>query len=254
MLKLEKTSRDHDVSVAFCSKEHFFTRPLLTALAVALGIHLGFIILFQVSPLKIRWDNTPILPSIVETELLPPGENLVMAKIDLEALPDNILTKAPPPLPFLADLPLFLPNRHIEFKGQAQALTTLFTEIEKEIYLPSFSQAGSPSLGPLSVHISGPLANKKLINDHLQKYPTNIFSELNTKAPQRLLYSVLVDEQSGSVFWHELVEKGVNEAMEKMGSGIIYGLEFAKMPSAFVTAGQIELYFNPEFELDNGIL
>lgn len=243
MLKLERTSHDHDVSVTFRNKEHFFTRPFLTAFGVALAIHLGLILLFQISPLKIRWNNTSSLPIIVETDLARPGENLVVANISPDALPDNILLKAPPPLPFLASYPLFLHNRQIEYIEESPAGVNLFNEIEKEIYLPTFSPAGSSSLKPISVLISGPLASRALINNPLTKdYRTNVLSELIVQIPKHLLYSVLVDEQSGRIFWHEPLQQTDNAALEKFVTSIIYGLQFAPTPSAFVTAGKIELH------------
>lgn len=235
MLKLERTSHDHDVSVTFRSKEYFLTRPFLTALGVALTIHLGLFLLFQVSPLKIRWNNTYSLPIIVETDLAQNGENLVVANISPDALPDNILLTAPPSLPFLATSPLFLNNRQMEYIEETHVEVNLFEEIEKEIYLPTFSPAGSSSLKPISILISGPLASRTIINNPVLDLET-------VKTPRHLIYSVLVDEQSGCIFWHEPLQQSDDVALEKCVTSLIYGLQFATTPSAFVTAGKIELH------------
>lgn len=243
MLKLERTSHDHDVSITFRNKEHVFTRSFLTAFTVALIIHLGLILIFHISPLKIRWSNTPSSPIVIETDLAHHENNLVLANISPEALPNNILLTAPASLPYLPSTPIYSTHRQIEHSEKSQAIDDLFNEIEKEIYLPTFSPASRTSyLEPISILISGPLASKTLINDPSAKEHQINISELNIQRPQLLFYSVLVDEQSGRVFWHEPLQKIDNSSLETLATSMIYEMQFAPKPSAFVVAGQIELH------------
>lgn len=243
MLKLERTSHDHDVSITFRNKEHVFTRSFLTAFTVALMIHLGLILIFHISPLKIRWSNTPSLPIVIETDLAH-NENLVLANISPETLPDHFLLTAPASLPYLPSTPIYSNPRQIEYSEKSHAILDLFNEIEKEIYLPAFSPASRASYSePISILISGPLASKTLIkNPSAQEHQINISSGLNIQRPQHLLYSVLVDEQSGRVFWHESLQKIDNPSLETFATTMIYEMQFAPTPSAFVVAGQIELH------------
>ncbi|MBA3817117.1 MAG: hypothetical protein H0X29_11490 [Parachlamydiaceae bacterium] len=170
-----------------------------------------------------------------------------------DQLPDNVLFTAPPSLPYMPHLPVFAKHRQIEYNRETHAVVDidLFHEIEKMVFLPSFSPAAKKSFSdPISLLISGPLANKKLVNNPLEKdEQKKLFSEINTQLPQHIFYSVLVDEQSGRIFWHEPLQSIENANIQSLATKILYELQFTTTPSAFVTAGQVELHFsNPHMD------
>lgn len=247
MLKLERTSHDQDISITFRTKERFLTHPLLISMAIAMAIHLGFLLFFHITPLKIHWGNHPSPPVLVEAELGPSDENLVLADISLNVMPDNILLKAPPSLPFLSNDFLYTRSHSIAHFYTSEGSVDLFQEIEQEIFFPSFSLTKITSNQPISVNIFGPLASKKFEDHNVTNFSTKLFSDLNINIirPHHFCYSVLVNEQTGKVFWHVLLEPGDNSSLEKIATAMIYDLQFTRTPAAFVTAGQIELHINP---------
>ncbi len=61
MLKLEKTSR-RDICVSIRDRQNRFDRTFLQAFAIAIGLHLGAIILFQIHSFISMGDT--VLPAI----------------------------------------------------------------------------------------------------------------------------------------------------------------------------------------------
>lgn len=246
MLKLEKVARDNQINVIFRDKNHLLTRPFLTALAIALGIHLLIVIVFHISPIKIRWTNTTVIPSLVEIDPASSRQqgSIVAASTGTGVQPRHLFLEPKPASPAIPPLPVYLPGRQIDFAQQQNILVNPFSLIEQEIYRPSFPPAAyiRPHQ-PILVVIAGPLSRKKILNNGLSE--ATLAALPRTSTPQRAVYSVLVDEQTGHIFWMEQKQKIDSKTLERIADKILKDLEFSKEHGTFVTSGEIELHFNP---------
>lgn len=241
MLKLERVSHDYQTHVIVRDKNHFLTRSLLTALAIAVGIHLCIVILFHISPIKIRWTNTSFLPVQVEAEA--PKTSFVASSIGSNQHHRNTFPLRKTNSPAIPQIPLYLPNRQIDYVNSNNNISNPFSDIEKRLYQPSFaSTAPSKSLNPVSLIVTGPLASKRIINNGLADLFSSPLPQVSIE--QRTIYSVLVNGRTGRVFWVEQKQKSEAKALERIAEKILKGLKFSEDSTSFAIPGEIELHFN----------
>lgn len=245
MLKLERVPHNTQVNVAVRDKKHLFTGTFLKALSLAAGLHLLIFVLFHVSPIKIRWNNTSFTPIMVESDLTLPNDGLVIASANLNPKPRTSLLEPKPSLPILRDAPAYQAAGQMEFISEKNLLNNPFTGIEKEIYQPAFSpaQQSSPTQ-PLTVVIAGNLASKQLLGSGIsQQIASSLPGLLKQRESTRAIYSVLVDGRTGRIIWIEQLQKTNHGKLERISETILENLQFAPDEKSFVTAGEIELHF-----------
>lgn len=251
MLKLERVSHDNQISVGLRDKKQLFTRSLVTALSIAVGLHLLLLVLFNVSPIKIRWGNSSFLPVMVEADVSSPNDSLVLASINHNLQPRTNLLEPKPSLPAFPASPTFLPSRQMEFISEKVHTANPFSQIEKAIYQPTFPPSRQQSVSkPIQLVISGPLATKTILKNPVDQV---VLPALTSSVKQnardkmdhlRVIYSVQVDEQTGRIFWTEQKQKTDIPQLDLLAESILKNLQFVSTPASVATSGEIELHFN----------
>jgi len=244
MLKLEKISRDRQISVIVRDKECFFTRSLIIALAIAAGIHFLFLVVFNISPFKIRLSQIIFPPVQVEVDASP-KDTAILAQVDTPKPIASGLPTQRPSLPIMHEYPTFLAAQNADYIKENRREGNPFLAIENDITSPSFPSGGNTSLPPLSIVVSGLLADIPVLDDGLKgKKVPGIKASINQR---RVVFDVLVEGRSGSVIWFQPVQLTENSTADRFVETIIREMQFHK-GSYFVTAGEIEFHFNENAE------
>lgn len=253
MLKLERVSHDNQISVTVRDRQQLFTRSFLIALSSALAIHLAVVILFHISPIKIRWNYPPPFPIIVEADLTFSKDSTILANANIDPKLQTSYIEPKPSLPALPTFPAFLAVHDIEYINEKKRFINPFLEIEKEIYQPSMV-IPIPKIPrkTITLQISGPLAKRTVVNNNLNdRSLPSIPASLQLDKQLSTSYSVNVEEDTGRIFWYEQTQKTGCPVLDSFALSILRDLQFLIKPTNFVTSGEIEIHFNFDTTSDN---
>lgn len=252
MLKLEKISRN-DISVTLQDKENFFNRPFLLALSIAILFHLFLAVIFKITPIKLQFTEHVFPPTHVESESFlkdtsvgSSAEETVYIRSGLPDIPESR-----PSLPMLPN-PSHLP--HNELIKKHDHINHSFLSVEnKKFYQPNFDNLPIKTTDPLSVYISGPLAQLPIISNgiELQSAESHSFPAKHTI---RIIYKVTVEQASGKIFWFEPQETRYPKSLRQFVEEALLKYRFARTQDtemqrdnitseAFVTSGEMEFHF-----------
>jgi len=234
MLKLERSSKnDRQVSVIVRNQEHWLTQPLQIGLAIAIAFHLLFFTLFQIVPFQFPANSFVFPPVTIE---VPANSHTSMAALTEKV--QEIVSELPPrpaTVPPLPNSPQF--TRVYPREAPQVQPTDAFTQIEEEVYTPTWKQkSAGPSLRWI---VSGPLADRPLLHS-----PT-----VHPKVETHATYQVMVDNRTGKIFWFNSIDTPSNAATSQWLSAF----QFATDQDAFVTEGFLEIHFIPESDSANRI-
>ena len=241
MLKLERTSRTGIINVIFRDKEHLFTQPFSIAFLIALGIHLGLFIIFQITPFKIGVSDTVFPPTRVQADT--PSIESVVAEVIPVVPKIRGLPTTPVSGPNMLEYPKFLNVRPVEYSKATNTKADAFMKIENEIYQPTFNPLAHFAKKPLKIVISWILAEKPIISDGLKDKE---IEKLPLQLDERFVYHVMVEGTTGNIFWYEPHQASHNASIDKFAESILKDMRFGIDSQAIALSGEIELHFNLE--------
>lgn len=236
MLKLKKHSAEGDFSIILRDKESLFTRPLIQAFLLAAALHLSFLLIFHIAPFKIRWNQM----------VFPPVE--VEASIDSQDT--SLVIEMTGPVKYASNLPV----RPESFPAISVSVYPLIEKAKNEVLLATpFKLAMEETLServpppPFQVVLSGPLS------EYFSVAPGSInekelIDRVKIKDASRILYDIVVKNDTGAIFWYERKESSSSPALVKEAEEVLKSLRLdsaAKNRDQFVTTGTIEMQFNP---------
>lgn len=220
MLKLEKTADLSTIVIRIREKERFFEPGLVKALAIALILHSGALILIHVTPFS--FTSNFIFPLVrVQSDLpLAATSALVVEDINEEEF-------APPP--FLFAPPLEWVSGPSEFPLPSSVMfdPSMLDSIEKNMWPkwnePLLYQLEEPLV---QLSISGDLAKIPLISDDPL---LNQIEPLTTHSPFYVVYEVQLDQATGEIFWFERTENSGIKRIDQLTETILLNLRFAPL-------------------------
>jgi hypothetical protein len=243
MLKLTRNSHEGKINIIVREKEFFATRSLVIAFAIALGIHLGLWLLFHIAPFTILISNHVFPPTSVEADT--PTNESVIAEMSLPMQTIRGLPNPPHASPIILPQPNFLSVRPVEYTKETNVTYDAFSQIEHDIYYPSFQPLLYLSKKRLKIVVSGILGQyTALINEFENKDKSIPKFDID----QRISYMVIVEGRSGKIFWFEPIESAPSKEMNKLAENILLKMRFDTNPSLLAVSGEIELHFNQEAE------
>lgn len=225
----------------FRDKEHLFTQPFTVAFCIALGIHFVLFVLFQVTPFKIGVNDTVFPPTRVEADT--PSRESVLADVVTIAPTIRGLPSAPVSGPMIVEHPQFLSMRPVEYSKAKSSSADAFTEIENQIYQPTFKPLVHLAKNPLVIVISGILSEQTLISDGTED---KSLENLSLRAEQKVVYSVMVEGTSGKIFWYEPMQPAQEDSLDKFAVSILRDMRFRVSSKAIAMSGEVEMHFRPE--------
>lgn len=208
MLKLERRGKSPDISVRLREREPFFNGLLWKALLIAVGIHVGAILVFHVRPFIIQ-STFIYLPVQVQSD----RPNVSRAQIVDDGLDEAQYVPAPP-------LEL-LTWEHEADVEQPIAFSDLIEDPEIHYSAPP-SQLMIPAV---QLHISGELGQRALLK-HDGSLDQLVAFNPEKPDPKYVTYHVRVEELTGKVFWFERVRSSRNGRTDELAEKILLNLEF----------------------------
>lgn len=239
MLKLEKTSRN-GLKVIVRDKENRFTQPFAIAFGIAVGIHLGLVILFHVVPFKIGMSENVFPPTRVHADTAL--KESAIAQIAPAVKSIRGLPPLPVSEPVLASTPKFLAFRPVEFSSAKNLASTSFAQIEKEVYQPEFNPMENRPKKPFQIIVSGVLAEHGIVSDGMDKKTVPALK----KDSVRITYAVQVEGKTGRIFWYEPKQGVLDAAVTRFAEAVLQDMKFAMDPAMIAMGGEVEMHFNPE--------
>jgi hypothetical protein len=204
MLKLEKNLEE--IEITFREKEKFFNSLFLKALGAAAAFHIIFFLVFQIQPFKMI-SSFSFPPVKVHTELASE------AVIQLEE-EEKIAMLPPPPYSIMQ------PKKELP-----QIPTTPKTPSIPPVSTPSILLASKPTqrveVPEVQIFVSGDLANREW-SEPEKKIQVPIGTD-----PLFVKYKVQADENTGEIFWFELVQDSGSDKVNHYTEQILLGLHFA---------------------------
>lgn len=249
MLKLEKKSHHCPVNVSLRDSGRLLTPNFLRALALAIGVHLLWLVIFQVKPFRIRYAETVFPPTQVNVDFAQGQDGTALAQLEGESLTSQPFLEPELSSPELPQMQQATLKRDLAYPKSTLFPDDPFSLIEERINtydLLSFSSSSS-SIGksPIIVKVSGELATRKLLNKewNIQELLTR-YSD--GKKQIVAAYHVKVEEKTGKIFWHVLSEPLEKKKLGEIGETVLDQIQFQPNPQGFISSGTVEIAFTLE--------
>lgn len=244
MLKFERGSRDQSINIIVRDKDRFMTRSLMYAFGLAVLYHLIFILIFHISPFKLKLSQVIFPPIQVEADSVK--HMAVLAHLDNQQSISSGLPPRESMIPSIQDSPGYTSRRPFEYAKEKYKQTPLFQRIESEVYQPTFSayKLNTREPPPARLVISGLLSEQVVLADGLEnkRFPSKIGK--GSENEWRIIYNVLVEGKSGKIFWFEPVEQTNIKAIDSLAVEILKDFQIIPTHDTYVVAGEIELHLN----------
>lgn len=243
MLKLERKSRDGQVNLLVNVQDRFFSRSLILAFAVALGIHVLFLLIFHVSPFQLHVIQTLLPPTGVEVDQ---GVTIERGVVVSELAPTPTLiqgipipSRSQPKMPARPQSSATLPSLFTA-DTDTGGKNNPFYRIEKVVYFPDFTIPHKKREEPVVMVVSGNLADEM----HAELPTLDLQNKVLTD--QRVVYEVRVAGRSGKIFWFEPKQLSNIPAVDRYAESLLRHLVFAGENNVVVVDGEIEFNFISE--------
>ncbi len=238
MLKLEKTSDLSNLTIRMRERERFFEPRLLKALAIALILHSGALLLFHVTPFS--FTSTFTFPPI-QVQSDPPikGVSALVSHYNEE---DEFL---PPPPPLISAL---------DWISFSQESTLLPSVAFNPHALQSLEEQNWPKCQePLSLKLEEPRIQLAISGDLAQLPLLTTDPLLNQMQPisspassAYVTYQVQLDGKTGEIFWYERTKSSAVSVTDQLTEKILLNLRFS-LPETYETVmGTLNFVVLPE--------
>ncbi len=235
MLKLEKLSNALGLTLRLRERENFFNPQLLKALAIALFLHLGGLLLFHVSPFQ--FSSSFVFPPI-QVQSDHALSHAISTKITLNAPEQEEF-----PFPPLRLLPPAIDWIHMPLESSLEpslALNLNTLQYREENVWPIWHS-------PLSIPLEEPLIQLTIAGD-LAEYPLqssdpklNQMHRLSEDSPlyHEVIFQVQLDGRKGEIFWYERVHSSGNKKMDRLAEQMLLSLRFASPKTKEFVSGKL---------------
>lgn len=231
MLKLERINKADELLVSIRKQPIFFNGLFLQALGYALLFHLLALILFQIAPFKVIYQESLLPPVTVLTEI--PKEMIYVDSLyDGEgSVPPYLIAPKRNPQPemnqnekiVMVGEPHFQKvdaRRHFLALEHSYELDRLFDPIEVK----------EPEL--FSIHFSGAIAELPHDQNKIVPFPRSV---------QQIRLNVQVNVRSGEIFWWKILEGKSSPEQDLYISELMKELKFTPQSQFDILSGEIEI-------------
>lgn len=249
MLKLEKVAKTRELNVILRDKPSLLNQTFLLALGYALLCHIFAVVIFQISPFKIGYEASIIAPVHVASDFLSdPNQKVSIQYDELSLVPDYLPVPKlkPPKLPAMTyknEILTKITIKHTE--PSKNAFLALEDKLEMQPLVNLF-QENTINADPISLSLSGSIANQHLSNDidilysKIKRFGTENYS-LKSKTPYHFDFAVMIDQSQGEIFWWESRHEITNPKLRWLIESLLKDLRFEKAPFYNVEKGNIEI-------------
>lgn len=228
MLRFEKGTRQNPLVVSFRERPIVFSRELIQAFGIAIGLHLFALLLFHISPFKVRNPEVILPPSLVNIEL-PQSEGQVITELQ-ENEPRLRLPTAPrwtmPSLPEIPDSSSLIDN---PLASMEPLLKRPFHEVPISI-----ARTSAPTVQTVHINISGPLSVCSM--DSL------VVQIPETMKADRQRFAVKVESATGTIFWYDQLEGSKEGRLQ--AEQLLSTIQFHARDKGIILSGEVEIIYD----------
>ncbi len=202
MLRLEYCQQKKDVSITLRGGEAFLCRRMFLALAVALGLHLLGVFVFEVRPFPQSLERI-LAPTRVEAFTATAQANTASAyvpSVGRNGMLSRRVLELEVPRPKFLGIPVGMPETPFSYVRATTNLGDSFDALEHFEDMVTTDMAVAEGADVVLVTASGALSGLLLLDDGVES-----FLEPQTFRGRSVCFDVHVDGRSGRVFWHRRV-------------------------------------------------
>ncbi|MEC7838895.1 MAG: hypothetical protein VX777_02515 [Chlamydiota bacterium] len=243
MLRLNRDENNRNVSISYKKKDSLFTSTFIFAFTFALLTHTLPLYVFNISSINLNYPKLVLPPVTVQTDDLPHNkfnENNTSSNLDQRIIakrnaliPPFSKVELPKISDYQGDVNTIFPPHHFQ-------ISHLFDDYENAVFLTNNN--------PISIVTIHPAYEINAFGSLSESLPP-IISEKKISAPasqiekKRLIFSTIVDNESGKVIWIENVSKLKNKKLIKKATELLNDLKFNITKGTLFTYGDIEITF-----------
>lgn len=191
MLRLEKKSRNRSIHVNMRESGRLITPTFRQAFLLALGFHfLGFM-LFHVKSLDMGESGVIFPPVQVKIDMTSEQEGIVLAQVEREKMATRLQLDPKPSNPSLLHMPRTKIKHESAYPKEKHPQTISALTMFDNSHLAQndsllFTQEPLLQHSPVTIRVSGPLAERKMINEGW--HAKNVRKRSKKKISHILLY------------------------------------------------------------------
>jgi hypothetical protein len=229
MLKLEKRSNFAEVTIRMRECEGFFEPRLLKALAIALILHSGALLIFHVAPFD--FSSTFTFPPVQVGSVQPSLGVTAFVSPYIEE--EDVLS---PPITLIPPLDWISFSQESTLAPSLPVDPHALQSLEERVW-PKWQEPLSLELEVprVQLFISGDLAeillreSDPLLKEMMPSFPQS--------TPVYVTYQVQLDEKTGELFWYERTESSAVAAVDRLTEKILMNLRFAPVETKEIVTG-----------------
>lgn len=254
MLRIERKSRKASYYVGIKEKSRLLTPTFLAAFGIAFSLHFAGILLFHISPVKLRHADLIFRPVQVKIDYLPLIDSGVLAELENDAPPRPEILEPPHSEPKVNPLGPAPVLHRIAYPSVKAGVNFPFGLDQFRSYAPNFIALAPPSIskrGPVIIRVGGELSKK---NYSLKEF------DLDSLLPpavsggfwqkKAVVFRVKMENRTGRIFWMAPISDHERKKLLRLGEKVLARLQFEKSERGATTEGEIEI----EFAIETGEL
>lgn len=244
MLRIDKKSKQHRPRLEVNTRKGRFNRSLQIAFGAALCLHGAALLIFQISPFKVRYSETIFPPIQVRVDNFP--------AIDSGALADQ---EKENPFRFPIPSPLRAEPKIMEFMSTCKRGSEDLPRMVKmnsapredlcyDYYLERVIPIEGPSKleAPMIVQTSGGLAETPFTLEGIDmEYLDSALGIGAEKEIKGISYRVKIDHRTGKVFWYSKISGEARKRVLQLCEKILASLRFEKNQPSIFSEGEIDI-------------
>lgn len=237
MLRLRKGKKKNDVLLVVVNKTIISKTDLFKAFSLAIGFHLIPFIFFQVKtflPLE-KEISLPLVSVQIET-----GETFIDHRVKKEIRSELF--------PSPSQISLVKKNRGSQNNDRQHSFISTFPSS------PLFSLKRNPLVAksPVKLSFLGPLVDHCWFEEKLQTFPEKIlFTTIDPCATsqqfERVEYSVILESQTGSIFWYDLLSPPSSPSIFSLCNNILKSCKFHSDQSSLFISGIVVFEIDTDY-------
>ncbi len=250
MLRIERKSRKASYYVGIKEKSRLLTPTFLAAFGIAFALHFAGILLFHISPVKLRHADLIFRPVQVNIDYLPLIDSGVLAELENEAAPRPEIPEPPHSEPKIKPLGIAPVAHRIAYPHMKQSVNFPFGLDQFRSYAPNFIALSPPSFSkrdPVTIRVGGDLSQKNYFLKELDMAsllpPAATGGYLVRKA---IAFRVKLENRTGRIFWLAPISDHERKKLLHLGEKVLARLQFEKSERGITTEGEIEIEFTME--------
>lgn len=246
MLRLEKKARTRSIHVTMREGGRLMTPAFRQALLLALGFHLFGFMLFHVKSLDLRESGLTSPPVQVRIDMTSEQERTVLAQVDRSKTTTRLQLEPKPSNPSLLQIPRTKIKHEIAYPREKHPQTISPLMMLDHSHLAQsdsslFTQKPLRQYSPVTIRVSGPLAERKIIDEGWNVKNVRALSQKKNFTHSFISFDVKVEDKTGKIIWYKKKQTPQKKTLRHEAENILHQLAFEQKNGRLITSGHVEM-------------